>query len=201
MGKEIMDALEKIVRERCESEKNFFGEGIYHHIQAVVKNAARLAERYGGDVEVVTIAAWLHDVASITDYQYYEEHHIWGAKMAAELLAELGYPAAKTELVQACILNHRGSVVRDKSSIEEICVADADAISHFDSVPSLFYLAYVKRGYSIGQGTEFVARKLRRSFDKLSEPSKAFYRAKYTSVMETVLGEEAGGKNGGGGNL
>lgn len=186
---DIIQALEKIVLDRCGSPNNFFGEGIYCHIQAVAKNAAWLAEKYGADLEIVTIAAWLHDIASITNYKYYEEHHVWGAKMAGEILAELGYPAIKTELVQRCILNHRGSVPREKCSMEEVCVADADAISHFDSVPSLFYLAYVKRGYSIQEGAEFVANKLKRSFGKLSAQGKAIYQAKYDAVMRTVLSE------------
>lgn len=189
MRKDVISALEALVLERCSSENNFFGEGIYYHIRAVVKNAAQLAEKYGGDVEIVTIAAWLHDVASVTDYQYYEEHHIWGAEMAEELLKKMDYPAHRIELVKKCILNHRGSVVLGKDSIEEICVADADAISHFDSVPSLFYLAYVKRGYSIREGTEFVANKLKRSFEKLSGQSRAMYQEKYLAVMKTVLGE------------
>jgi len=37
------------------------------------------------------IAAWLHDVASITDYVLYEEHHIHGAEMAHEILSKLSY--------------------------------------------------------------------------------------------------------------
>ena len=52
----------------------------------------------------------------------------------------------KTALLQKCILNHRGSVKLERNSIEELCVADADAVSHFDSVPSLLYLAYVEKG-------------------------------------------------------
>lgn len=189
MRKDIVEVLEKIVLEKCGDENNFFGEGIGCHIQAVVKNAILLAEKYGADVEVVTIAAWLHDVASITDYKYYEAHHIWGARMAGELLEKMDYPTPKIELVQKCILNHRGSAVREKCSVEEVCVADADAISHFDNVPALFYLAYVKRGCSLEEGTEFVANKLRRSFAKLSERSKALYQAKYDAVIRTVLGE------------
>ena len=59
-----------------------------------------------------------------------------------------------------------------KNSLEELCVADADAISHFDSVPSLLYLAYVQRGLGIEDGKEFVKEKLKRSFHKLSPESK-----------------------------
>lgn len=40
----------------------------------------------------------------------------------------------------------------ERNSIEELCVADADAISHFDSLPSLLYLAYVQRGMETCNG-------------------------------------------------
>lgn len=89
----------------------------------------------------------------------------------------------KTALVQKCILNHRGSVKLGRISIEELCVADADAISHFDSVPSLLYLAYVERKMDIEQGAQFVRKKLERSYNKLSDESKEIYKVKYEQVM------------------
>lgn len=184
MRNDIIEYLQSEVRRRCESESNFFGMGCYYHIRAVVENAVFLAEKYGADVEAVTIAAWLHDIASITDYSLYDEHHIHGARIAGEILGGFGYD--KTGLVKRCILNHRGSKPTEKQSVEEICVADADAISHFDSVPSLFYLAYVKRGLDIAEGIEFVRGKLERSFNKLSERSKALYSEKYNEVMKAV---------------
>ena len=81
---------------------------------------------------------------------------------------------------------HRGSVNLEKNSLEELCVADADAISHFDSVPSLLYLAYVQRGMEIEEGKEFVKDKLTRSFQKLSAESKKYYQNKFEKVMEVL---------------
>ena len=129
----------------------------------MVKNAEILAGKHGTDKEVVIIAAWLHDIALITDYAMYEEHHKYGADIAKEILNELNYDK-KMALVQKCILNHRGSVKLKRNSIEELYVADADAISHFDSVPSLLYLAYVERKMDIEQGAQFVRKKLERSY-------------------------------------
>ncbi len=184
MRDDIIEYLQREVKRRCESEKNFFGMGCYYHICAVVENAAFLAEKYGANVEVVTIAAWLHDIASVTDYFLYDDHHIHGARIAGEILGGYGY--GKTDLVKRCILNHRGNKPIAKLSAEEICVADADAISHFDSVPSLFYLAYVKRKLDIAEGVEFVRGKLERSFNKMSEQSKALYADKYSEVMKVI---------------
>lgn len=160
--------------------------GCYDHIEAVVKNAEILAAKFGADKEIVMIAAWLHDIASITDYSLYERHHIYGAEMAYSILKEYNYEDDKIVLVQDCIKKHRGSVNFKKDSIEELCVADADAISHFDSVPSLLYLAYVEKGMGVREGKEFVRNKLIRSFRKLSAGSANYYQEKFDKVMEVL---------------
>jgi HD superfamily phosphohydrolase YqeK len=61
-----------------------------------------------------------------------------------------------------------------------------DAISHFDSVPSLLYLAYVERNMDIEEGIVFVKQKLERSYNKLSDKSKEIYREKYQQVMSVL---------------
>ncbi|MBD5157925.1 MAG: HD domain-containing protein [Butyrivibrio sp.] len=187
MRTDILEYLQSEVYKRCKDTANKFGMGVYYHIEAVVKNGELLAQKYGADKEIVMIAAWLHDIASITDYALYENHHIYGAEMAYGILSGLSYEESKIFSVQQCIKNHRGSIASNRLSIEELCVADADAISHFDSLPSLLYLAYVERKMSIEDGADFVREKLKRSFAKLSDESKKYYKEKYQKVME-VLG-------------
>ncbi len=109
--------------------------------------------------------------------------------MAGKFLRNFGYEKSKINLVCKCIKNHRGSVVNSKTSIEEICVADADAISHFDSVPSLLYLAFSVKGMEYEEGVDFVVNKLKRSFLKLSDKSREFYGEKYRRAME-LLGDK-----------
>jgi uncharacterized protein len=186
MRNDILTNLQKEIYDRCQRETNKFGMGCYDHIVEVVKNAEILAEKYGADKEVVLIAAWLHDIASITDYSLYDLHHIHGAEMAYSILKEYRYDSQKIRMVQECIKNHRGSVNLEKNSLEELCVADADAISHFDSVPGLLYLAYVQKGMGVEAGKEFVKNKLARSFQKLSTESKQHYHDKYEKVMEVL---------------
>ena len=187
MRKDILKNLQQEIYDRCQKETNKFGMGCYYHIVAVVKNAEILAEEYGADKEIVMIAAWLHDIASITEYSLYELHHIHGAEMAYSILKEYGYEDKKILLVQKCIKNHRGSISLEKNSIEELCVADADAISHFDSIPSLLYLVYAERKMNYEDGKRYVKEKLVRSFSKLSAQSKKYYKNKYQQVME-ILG-------------
>ena len=183
MRQDIIEYLQSEIKRRCELPSNFFGMGCFYHIKAVVDNAVMLAKQFGADEEIVIIAAWLHDIASITDYNLYEEHHIHGAEMAKEILETYDYDKEKIAQIQSCVLSHRGSISGERLSLEELCVADADAISHFDSVPSLLYLAYVERKMDIGEGISFVKQKLERSYNKLSDRSKEIYRTKYQQAM------------------
>ncbi len=186
MRNDIIDFLKDEIYCRCQKAENKFGIGCYYHIEAVVKNAEILSKRYDANPEIVIIAAWLHDIASITDYSLYELHHMHGAEMAYEILIRFHYDEHKILLVQDCIRNHRGSVNTNKRTIEELCVADADAISHFDNVPSLLHLAYVTKAMSMEDGKVFVRKKLERSFHKLSNESKIFYKDKYLSVINIL---------------
>ena len=186
MRDDIVKYLKTEVRNRAENKNNKFGIGVLYHIEAVVRNAEILANKYNADKEICIIAAWLHDIASITDYKLYEEHHIHGAKIASEMLRKFEYDNNKIELVKACILNHKGSIDNKRLSKEEQIIADADAISHSDSIPSLLYLAYRERNMNIEEGKNFVKIKLERSYRKLSDESKIFYKEKFENVMKIL---------------
>ena len=186
MRDDIINYLKKEVKNRAEDKNNKFGIGALYHIEAVVKNAEILADKYNADKEICIIAAWLHDIASITDYKLYEEHHIYGTKIASKILKEFKYDNDKIELVKKCILNHRGSIDNKRISKEEQIIADADAISHFDSIPSLLYLAYKEKNMIIEDGKNFVKSKLDRSFRKLSDESKDFYKEKFENATKIL---------------
>lgn len=186
MRNDILEGLQREIYRRCQSEANRFGMGCYDHIAAVVKHGTLLAERRGADQEIVMIAAWLHDIASITDYSLYEQHHIHGAALAYDILKAYGYPEDRIARVQDCIRHHRGSVRVENNTLEEVCVTDADAISHFDDIPGLFYLAFATKGLSLEEGKALVQKELTRSFQKLSPESMRFYRSKWETAMELL---------------
>ncbi|NEU04872.1 HD domain-containing protein [Clostridium senegalense] len=186
MENEMIKNIKEEIKNRCESPNNFFGLGSYEHIESVAKHAVEIAKLYQADIEVCEIAAWLHDVASITDYNLYENHHIHGASIAEEILNYYNYPKEKIELVKLCILNHRGSILKEKTTKEEICVADADAISHYDTLPSLFYLAFLQRKLNIEDGIKFVKSKLDRSYDKMSNTSKEYYKDRRNLIISIL---------------
>ena len=180
----IIEQIEAEVIRRYNSPSNIFGaESWHYHTKQVVKKAIVLAEQHNADVEIVTLGALLHDIAAITDEKYVENHHIIGAEIADELLTKLNYPKERIEHVKQCVLNHRGSKPAEKLTIEEVCVADADALAHFDNIPSLFCMVYKERGMSIAEGEQWLKSKLERSYAKLSNASKEQNKQKYEHAM------------------
>lgn len=166
---EVYDELKK----RCMNPSNAYGIGAWdHHILLVYKIATRNYASYGADRDIVALAALLHDIASVTNKEFTEEHHIIGASIAEEILSKYNLQREQIELIKKCILNHRGSRLVEKTTPEEVCVADADAMAHFYSVPSLLRMVYVEKQMSIDEGADFVLNKLERSYNKLSEAGK-----------------------------
>lgn len=183
--------IEKIiyeeVKKRCELPTNAYGIGAWdHHIKVVYELSKKYANEYGANLEIVSLAALLHDIASVTDAKFTEEHHTIGADIAEELLKKEGYPDEKIELIKKCILNHRGSRLKKKVSPEEVCIADCDAMAHFYSVPSLLSMVYREKKLSIDEGSEFVLAKLNRSYNKMSDMGKSLVEKQYNSAKEIL---------------
>lgn len=188
MRTDILEFLEKEIYTRCSKPTNVFGMRLYQHFCDVVRIGKSLSEKYGADTEVVMIASWLHDIASATDESMIKNHQIFGAKIAEDILKQLNYDADKTAHVAACIKNHRGSKPCEKHTIEEICVADADAAAHFYDIPSLLRMSFDVEGLDVNKGTEFVKNKITRSYNKLSDRSKALFKDIYDCDIIVLSG-------------
>ena len=184
---QIINDLTILVENACKSKNNVFGYGIWsHHIKPMIPLGQKLADEYGADREIVTIAVLLHDLAAIEDENNSKEHHIIGAKRAEKLLKKYNYPIEKINQIKLCILNHRSSVNNNKNTIEEICVADADAIIHLQEIGSLFYAAYKEIGHSIEEGQEWIKEKLEKDYKKLSEKSKEKYKNEFEVIVRAL---------------
>ena len=162
------------------------GQTWKYHLLPVIKNSCMLAEKYNADKDVVEVAALFHDYADLLDMNNRENHHIMGAKLAEDILASDGYSKEFIDRVKRCILNHRASVVKEKFSVEEICVADADAMSHMDSVVELIcWRAYLNE--SIEDCNDFVKKKIEKSYAKMSKETQQLMKEKYESIMRVLL--------------
>lgn len=179
----IIQKIKNFVESECRKPSSQYGpETFTFHFTQVVKYARKLAGELGGDKEVVTIAAWLHDIGSIMHGR--KDHHTTGAKIAEEKLKEFGYPMKKIELVKKCVLNHRGSQQNKRESLEEQILADADALSNFECIAGLFGAALIWEKLDQGQAKDSVRQKLERKWKKLHfRYSKKIIRPKYEAVM------------------
>ncbi|HIS17634.1 MAG TPA: HD domain-containing protein [Candidatus Coprovivens excrementavium] len=181
---EIINEIYEEVKRRCSLPSNFYGVGAWdHHIEIVYQIAKNNAKLYGANQDIVSLAALLHDIASVTNKDYTEEHHLIGAEIAEELLQKYNLTQEQISLIKKCILNHRGSRLMQKNSNEEICLADADAMAHFYSIPSLLEMVYVEKKLSIDDGAEFVLNKLKRSYNKLSPQGKKIVSSRYKAAL------------------
>ena len=185
--KNLLEELEILVEKTCKLDKNNYGYGIWsHHVKPMIQLGYELSDEYGGDKEIITIAILLHDIASIEDPNNSKEHHIIGSKRAEAILKNYNYPDEKIDKVKSCILNHRGIVNNKKTSIEEICVADADAIIHLKEISTLFFLAYSKMNKTMEEGKIWIKGKLERDYEKLSERSKEKYKNEFKTVIKLL---------------
>ncbi len=96
----------------------------FDHIERVCKIATYLAKREGADVEIVQIAALLHDLGRSIK----EPHQKTGAKVAVKILKRIGYPEHKTKIVYKAILYHSLGERKKVKTLEEKIIWDADKI-------------------------------------------------------------------------
>lgn len=181
-----MNAVEearKFVEDECKKPTSKYGQEVYaFHFLSVHDYAKKLAEENGADVEVVEIAAWLHDIGSIMMGR--DNHHITGAEISGQKLAELGYAPEKIEKVKNCILHHRGSVNTKRETTEEQIIADADAMSAFDNITGIFMATFTfEKHTSQLSANRAVKNKLANSYNKLSTKAKEIIKPKYEAAM------------------
>lgn len=185
---EITEKIKEELIKRCKIYDEKYDYDFWNeHIKYVVKNAVELAKKYEADVEIVELGALLHDIAMPSEYGEREQHNIYGAEIAEQLLTELNYPKERIEHVKNCVLNHRGSKDRPRNTIEEQCVADADVIAHFDCIPSLFSLVYKEMDLSISEGKEYVRKKLERDYNKLSSRTREILEDRYRNIIDVLF--------------
>ena len=114
-------------------KKNAPSTNVYHnltHVKTVVNMVEEIGLNSGvsnGDLEVLKIAAWFHDIGHIDQWEGHEEK---GAQYAKKFLEEHKFPNDKIEKVVNCI---KATAIphKPKTLLEEV-ICDAD-ISHIGS--------------------------------------------------------------------
>ena len=165
---QIIRAVKKAVKAANDAPSNKYGPSVWrYHLEVVAAYSLKLAKKLKADLEVVELAAYLHDYAALLKGSNDKNHHILGAREAKKMLLALGYPEDKVQVVAECILCHRGSVKLARPTIEAKILASADAMSHFRYIPDMFYLAYNRHGFETDEGAAWLKGKLERSWAKI----------------------------------
>ncbi len=101
----------------------------FDHVLRVVRTAHRLAKLTGADEEIVVAAAWLHDIAKPSAVYPVERHADKSAKIAEEILRDIGFPEEKIPRVIEAVEKHAGLVNYDTvEPLEAAVVWDADKL-------------------------------------------------------------------------
>ena len=192
---DIIKYIEQYVRERCEQYKedsddhyDFWNE----HIKYVYMESIKLAKSYHANLEIVSLASLLHDIALIEKVGERKDHHINGELISKKILSEIQYDEEKANQVLKCIRNHRSSL--NAESIEEICVADADILAHFDNIPMLFNSAFIRNKLNLSEVKAWLKETFEKDFNDLSPKTQEMFARKYHEICNIILNEEMTGK-------
>ena len=114
----------------------------WYHIERVTKLAKYLAEQEGGNMELITIVALLHD---IDDHKFNGGDYEAGAHTAKGILTSLGFESGVIDLVVPCIneISFKGAGVKDNNtSLSSKIVQDADRLDAIGAIGIARTFAY-----------------------------------------------------------
>ncbi len=187
-----MDIIEDIKREIINLSNEYKNNSIDNydfwneHIKYVYEEVILLARKYNADLEIVSLGALLHDIALIKQVGDRKDHHINGKSIALEMLKKYNYPKEKIDKVLGCVYNHRSS--KNANNIEEICVSDADILSHFDNIPMLFNLI-IKNKVTLNELRDNLKNSFEKDYNDLSEKTKESFKERYHLILDIILNE------------
>lgn len=186
---DIVNLIEKEVKEQIEEYKNssddhydFWNE----HIKYVYIESQKLAKQYGAEMEIVKLGALLHDIALICKVGDRKDHHVNGKILAEEYLRKYNYPEEKLNRVLSVVYNHRSS--KNATNTEDLCVADADIIAHFDNIPMLFNSAYNRNHINLNEVRAWMKEVFEKDYNDLSDKTKENFKERYELICEIILG-------------
>lgn len=110
----FLQLLEKL--EQLEQKRQFCRHDLGHLLDTARIAWIRALEQRQENIEkeMLYLAALLHDLGRIQEYEAGIPHQEAGAALAAELLEQIGYPGEKAELVRRAVAGHRrGSAAAD----------------------------------------------------------------------------------------
>ena len=133
---ETKTITEKIRQEAERFFKDTSGSHDWSHTERVVTLALHIAEKEGGDPEVVELAALMHDIGRRDEDAQSGGlcHAELGAETARKILSACSYDKDKTESVAGCIRTHRFRTGGKPETLEGRIIYDADKLDCIGAV-------------------------------------------------------------------
>ncbi|MDI3474992.1 MAG: uncharacterized protein PWQ79_228 [Thermococcaceae archaeon] len=130
-------ALETIKR-TFEFAREFFereGTHGFSHVERVFNLCMHIGKEEGADLEVLALAALLHDIARpLESAGKVEDHAKEGARIARRYLKSLGYSEEKIESIAHAIEAHRFSRGPEPRTLEAKILSDADKLDAIGAI-------------------------------------------------------------------
>lgn len=105
------------------------------HIQRVVKTAQTICEDEGGDLDIVTAAAWLHDCVTLPkNHPDRSKSSILAGEKASTFLNSIDFPKSEIKHVVHAIEAHSFSAGIEPRSLEAKIVQDADRLDALGAI-------------------------------------------------------------------
>lgn len=107
------------------------------HVLRVYALAETLCEGEDVDLDVIRVAALLHDIGNLREQEDKTgetDHAVESVRMARPFLRKLGYPEKKIAHICDCILSHRYRTDRDPETLEAKILFDADKLDSIGAV-------------------------------------------------------------------
>ncbi len=113
---------------------NYTFRSRFEHTMRVYRWAIKLQAKLGGDLEIIALAALLHDIGWDGD----RPHGEVGAEMAVEYLDSIGFDPEKIGRIGEIIRIHSDKDTEDELSLECKIVMDADLLDEVGAVSVLW---------------------------------------------------------------
>ena len=133
MDKEVINAIKQEARAYFPFEGGCHG---WEHTKRVYKLCMSLGEKEGADLNVLAMAAYLHDIARAEQDKTQGAlcHAEKGAEIAEEILGKYGIESEYIENITHCIGTHRYRNNKIPATIEAKVLFDADKIDSIGAV-------------------------------------------------------------------
>ncbi|NLH42213.1 MAG: HD domain-containing protein [Planctomycetes bacterium] len=179
----IVDEIRDYVAGECKSGRNAFGPAFFdEHLSVVARYAVELGGTLGADLEIVELAAWMHDLSAVQDFAVLPKHAALSAEIARKMLQERGYPAERIERVAACIASHSTPIQIGSGLLEEVCVSNADAISQIVKPSYWHYYIFKVRGFGFTEGRDWLRQRVASHWVALIPEARSLIETQYAQV-------------------